>query len=609
MPVDCHASGNRDATISITGWQTVAVAGEVSADARTSLRGGGPSDDGRRNAGASVRRPGLRLPTIGVAAAILLLTGVLAWLAGAVAQRSAQHVLDLRTRRAADVVSTAILSIQPQLLDTLQVAQASGSPAAFDRFAANNVGGRDGFTSLSLWQQTGTGVRMLGLVGPPPRLESDHRLASTFLGNLRPKRVPQVTGIFRGKPRAVGFAEMPLSDTSGLIVYAEAQAPLWRPIALPRASAFKDLGLAEYLGPHVRTQQLMVSSVPTPVHGQQSSTTLPFGDTTITLVGTPTGSLNDALSAYLPWVVIGTGVLLAAASGLTVEAVLRRRLVAEHLAAVNTRLYRQQRDVAETLQRALLADLPPRSQVDVAARFLPGERGVDVGGDWYDVSYPSERRCTFVVGDVSGRGLGAATTMASLRFGARAYLTQGDGPSAVLCKLDRLLQTDVDHRMATVLIGELDLDRRRLSLASAGHFAPLFLENGRTRFLEVAPGPPIGTGPTDRPTETVVDLVPGARLLAFTDGLVERRGEHLDAGLARLVEVARAASADGTPAAPATGATEGLPTGCGTVPPHRHAVEAPFPGGVDELVDRVATALIPDGTEDDVVILGLSWPG
>jgi serine phosphatase RsbU (regulator of sigma subunit) len=264
---------------------------------------------------------------------------------------------------------------------------------------------------------------------------------------------------------------------------------------------------------------------------------------------------------------------LSLGTAATVEYVLRRRRLAEDLAAENERLYVEQRDIAGTLQHALLPTLPNLPSLEIAARYLPGVAGIEVGGDWYDVVPCDEQRCFFVVGDVSGRGLGAATTMASLRFATRAYVAQGDRPVEVLTKLNSLLDFDSTQRFATVLIGEVDLAAGQLNLANAGHLPPLLLQGGGHRFLEVPPGSPIGIDGAPPGTLTV-DLAPGSTVLAYTDGLVERRREHLEEGLNRLVQT---------------------------------FVAQDGPVGLDTVLDRLTAQMVPGGADDDTVLLGLRW--
>jgi serine phosphatase RsbU (regulator of sigma subunit) len=222
------------------------------------------------------------------------------------------------------------------------------------------------------------------------------------------------------------------------------------------------------------------------------------------------------------------------------------------------------------LQHALLPAVPSIDGVQIAARYLAGVAGIDVGGDWYDVIAVDTDRCVFFVGDVSGRGLAAATTMASLRYAVRAYVAQGDDIETVLVKLGELLDIESDHRFATVLAGEVDLAEGRVRLASAGHFLPLLLTAGEAKYVPGPVDPPVGVSTADRLTSVTVDVPPNATLVAFTDGVVERKGEHIDVGLERL---RCAANADGLP--------------------------------LETLVDNLIAALIPDGAHDDAVILAI----
>jgi serine phosphatase RsbU (regulator of sigma subunit) len=290
-------------------------------------------------------------------------------------------------------------------------------------------------------------------------------------------------------------------------------------------------------------------------------------------VGSSPSSLTGGLSSALPWIVLGVGVLLAGAAAAATAAVVRRRAEAERLAAENARLYRQQRGIAGTLQHALLPEVPTLDGLEVAACYVAGVDELDVGGDWYDVIARGPGCCVFVVGDISGRGLPAATTMAELRFAVRAYLAQGDDITVVLAKLRRLLDVGTDHQFATVLLGELDTGTGRLRLVNAGHFPPVLLTQGGARYLETPVAPPVGVDAPAPPRAAEFALPTSGTLLAFTDGLVERRDEVIDTGLDRL----RAATArlDGRP----------------------------LPKALDDLM----TALAVDGARDDTVLLGMRW--
>jgi serine phosphatase RsbU (regulator of sigma subunit) len=513
-------------------------------------------------------RTGLRPLTVVVAAVAVVVTAALAWTASTVNRDSNNGLLQLQVRQAAAALSAAVPSVHTQLADALQLAAAT-KPSTFKHFISE-VGAEKDFISISLWQRSSTGAHLLALVGTTPRLVLDGK-ASTFLSHLRPNAQLQVLGFLTGSSPRLGYAELPPGD-SHLVVYAESMLPPTRKVAVPRSSAFDDLNFALYLGRTVRSSELVEASVATPIQGPQASVTVPFGDTRITLVGSTTTQLAGGLSAALPWTVLAVGIALSLATASTVEYVARRRELAEQLAAVNEELYVQQRTIAGTLQQALLPELPALPAVELAARYLPGVDGVEVGGDWYDVICTEENGCVFVVGDVSGRGLQAAKTMASLRYATRAYIAQGDGPEAVLSKLDQLLSFDTEHQFATVLIGVIEHSGDRLMLASAGHFPPLMVSDIGAEFLEVPIGTPVGIKLAGRPPAMSIPLPKRVTLLAFTDGLIERRDEHLDISMKRLQLAAE-----------------------------------PNVGSVAEMLDHILATLIPTGGDDDVVILGLRW--
>ena len=260
----------------------------------------------------------------------------------------------------------------------------------------------------------------------------------------------------------LGYAS-PAADRR-FIVYGERALPADRRSRLQRNSAFSDLDYAVYLGRSVRPGNLLVASgrIP-PLHGERASTKFPFGNNFLTLVVSPRVSLAGTLPQRLPWIIAIVGAILTlGATAFTVRLVQRRRS-AEQVAgrldralSENQRLYAEQRTIAQTLQHALLPEqMPAIAGAQASARFEPGERGVDIGGDWYDVIPLDEQRLLVVVGDVSGRGLRAAATMASLRYAIHAYAAQNDPPAAILTKLSRILSVTDEraHRDRAVRAG------------------------------------------------------------------------------------------------------------------------------------------------------------
>lgn len=214
--------------------------------------------------------------------------------------------------------------------------------------------------------------------------------------------------------------------------------------------------------------------------------------------------------------------------------------------------FRQQRETALTLQRALLPATPsPLPGVRVAARYVAGSADVEVGGDWWDVHHLGAGRIGLGVGDVSGRGVPAAALMGQVRAGMRAAAHADLSPVEVLMVLDGqvydIVESDAnlpEHRLparfATAVYAVLEPSSAALRVASAGH-PPLLLRlpDGEVQVVQAPAGPPLGLG-VGGYAEVVVPLPAGSLLVGFTDGLVESREMDLDHGIAAAVQVLRA---------------------------------------------------------------------
>ncbi|MFF0555993.1 SpoIIE family protein phosphatase [Streptomyces sp. NPDC004266] len=207
---------------------------------------------------------------------------------------------------------------------------------------------------------------------------------------------------------------------------------------------------------------------------------------------------------------------------------------------------RRHRETAVTLQRSLLPqELEQPDDLRIAATYQPGVADAAVGGDWYDVITLGAGRTALVIGDVMGRGVRAAAVMGQLRTAVRAYARLDLPPHEVLQLLDGLAAEIDASQIATCVYAIHDPSEGKLVYASAGHLPILVRdEDGTVRRAEDPTGPPLGTGGWLHASGSIA-LPPGSTAVLYTDGLVERRREDIDEGVAALARAL--AGADGTP--------------------------------------------------------------
>lgn len=209
------------------------------------------------------------------------------------------------------------------------------------------------------------------------------------------------------------------------------------------------------------------------------------------------------------------------------------------------------RAAVELLQRsALPLELPVVDGLALAARHVPaGDDGQPVGGDWYDAFALGGGRVALVIGDVAGHGIDAAAHMVQLRTMVRTLAIEHEDPAAVLARANAVAARVGDRDIHTTCgCAVLDVAARTLRWASAGHL-PMVRVGAEATLLEAPTGLPLGVDPDARYDAHEVALDRGDRIVAFTDGLVEARGEELGRSLERL----RARLADAGPlSAPAT---------------------------------------------------------
>ena len=207
---------------------------------------------------------------------------------------------------------------------------------------------------------------------------------------------------------------------------------------------------------------------------------------------------------------------------------------------------RSQRETAVTLQRSLLPqELEQPDDLRIAATYQPGGTEAAVGGDWYDVITLGGGRTALVIGDVMGRGVRAAAVMGQLRTAVRAYARLDLPPHEILQLLDGLAAEIDANQIATCVYAIHDPNEGRLVYASAGHLPILVRdESGVVLRADEPTGPPLGTGGWMHASGSI-PLGPGSTAVLYTDGLVERRDEDLDEGIAALERALSGAT--GTP--------------------------------------------------------------
>lgn len=244
------------------------------------------------------------------------------------------------------------------------------------------------------------------------------------------------------------------------------------------------------------------------------------------------------------------------------------------VALENARRFEHNRDIAETLQRALLTELPTTPGLRLAARYLPATRGLNIGGDWYDAFRQPDGSLITVIGDVTGHGLRAAVMMSQLRTALRAYAVDGKTPGQLLTHLHLFLHHLQPDLYATAVIARFHPREPTLTWAAAGHPPPVLRSpDGRVRILDAKPGAMLGIPLHQEIADHTEPLAPGSTLALYTDGLVERRAQGIDPGIEQLAS-----------------SLEGLPA-------------ATLDDDLEESADRLLQPLLDDEHEDDVCLL------
>ena len=253
------------------------------------------------------------------------------------------------------------------------------------------------------------------------------------------------------------------------------------------------------------------------------------------------------------------------------------------LALDNSRLYRQQRDLAAGLQRSLLTRPVQPDHVQIVVRYTPAAEAADVGGDWYDAFMQPDGATVLVIGDVIGHDTEAAAAMGQARTVLRSLgAVDHEGPAEVLRRTDEVLETLRTGIIATALAGRLEQDEdlrerglTRLRWSSAGHPpAAVVAPDGGVRLLAGEKADLLlGVVPDTARQEHEVLLGYGTTVLLYTDGLIEARDQPIEEGLERLQGTLTDLAADDL--------------------------------SLDDLVDQLLARMLPPQPEDDVALVAV----
>ena len=191
----------------------------------------------------------------------------------------------------------------------------------------------------------------------------------------------------------------------------------------------------------------------------------------------------------------------------------------------------------------MLEEFPVIPGVMGAARYVPSA-GDPIGGDWYDVFFQADGRPVVALGDVAGHGVAAAATMAQLRHTLRAYVLREATATEAMARLNDLMITLLPQELASVLLITLRPGADEAEIVNAGHLAPIVAGPDGAHFVDARPDHAIGVSTGIEYHATRVSLPPGSTLIAYTDGLVERRSRSIDQSLAQLLEVTATIATD-----------------------------------------------------------------
>src|SRR3954453_4928141 len=485
---------------------------------------------------------GRRWP-LGTASAVaplvaLLATAALTWGAHSIVDDQEQRLLKERAAELNLLLTSSIDAIPMGLSAQGGILKAtSGSTAAYEAAASEAVAAGPGELTFAWLQPAKSGDGWVVRASSGDGLTNDDVItdARSAPFNRALDTSEMIATPVVGADRRLGFVLGPPAAPAGTVLYREtALGPLKAPQAAGTAP-FAELDVVIYDSRTPRpSAALATTTTKLPLTGDVVNRPLDAGISHwLTSVKAKRPLVGDVASK-LWWITLLVGIAGSLLLAAVIETVARRR--DDALA-----LYATEHHVAETLQRSLLPQLPSIEGLELAARYLAGGSGQEVGGDWFDAFPIAGGRVGIAVGDVIGHDLAAASAMAQIRAALRAFALDGDPPATVVNRLDHLVNALGLTQLVTAIYGVLgppEADGSRLlTYTNAGHLPPMLREpDGSVRQLSgdgsILIGAPI---PVDH-TQLEQRLVAEATLLLFTDGLVEVPGRPLEDSLDELIE-------------------------------------------------------------------------
>lgn len=482
-----------------------------------------------------------------------------------------QHMAALQARLARSALAVGPVDLERRLGKAVTVASLTeGSASLFERTIATSVSTGGGpLVSAELFELTRGRLVLLASAGSAPAMAPTSPRALDFAERAARTPTLVVERIVRPGLQRLAYASAATPPSGGptFVAYGEQAFPADRRVTFPSTNPDSSLHLAVFLGHTTARSALVESTGAVPIPGPTATAAVPFGDRVLTVEVSPRASLMGTFAAWATWIILALGLLFTLCAVAIAEWLARRRRSAEARADRTRFMYRRQREASETLQQALLPpELPRMAGFEVAARYRSGSAGFEVGGDWYDVVAAGDE-LFFSVGDVSGRGADAAVVMARLRLAINAFGFHGADPATALGKVAPMIDLSRHGHFATVVCGRIDPATGGVLVANAGHTPPVVVTGRGASVVELPADPPLGIGAAYRNHPLALDV--GDTLLAVTDGLIERHGEAIDDGLARLCRHAR----------------DDLP--------------------LEQLLDSILSTLVPEGPHDDIAMLAI----